>query len=55
MFEIQLFSFKKDYDGFWLDILSVDIFGDFDRSLFMAGKRNSQWFLEMFFIRITPR
>ena len=55
MFEVDLLSFTKDYEGFWFNVLSVDTFGDFDRSLFMIGKREDTWFLELFFIRIFPR
>ena len=55
MFEIQLCTFSKDYDGFWFEIFNVDNGGDFDRALFMIGKRESTWFLELFFVRITPR
>lgn len=55
MFEIQLCTFSKDYDGFWFDILNIDNGGDFDRALFAIGKRESTWFLELFFVRITPR
>ena len=55
MFEIQLFSFFKNYEGFGLSILNVDDGGDFDRSLFWVGNREGTWFLELFFVRITPR
>jgi len=55
MIEVQLCSFTKDYEGFWLDIFSVDTYGDFDRSLFLIGKRYDTWFLELFFLRVTPR
>jgi len=55
MFEIQLCSFIKDDLGFWFNILSVDNYGDFDRSLFMLGYDGYGWFLELFFVKITPR
>lgn len=55
MFKIDIFTFTKDYDGFWLEILNIDTYGGFDRSLFMIGKNCHFWFLELFFIRITPR
>lgn len=55
MFEVQLCTFIKDYEGFWFDIFSVDTYGDFNRSLLAIGKKCDTWFLELFFVRITPR
>lgn len=54
-FKIQLCNFTKDYEGFCFEIFSVDNYGDFDRSLFLIGKRYDTWFLELFFLRIAPR
>ena len=55
MFEIQLCTLSKDYDGFWFEIFNVENGGDFDRALFMIGKREDTWFLELFFMRVFPR
>ena len=55
MFEIELCTFTKDYEGFWLNILNIDNGGDFDRALFTLGKREDTWFLDLFFIRLFPR
>ena len=55
MFNIDLLSFMKDDVGFWLSVLNVDNYGDFDRALFLLGKKHDVWFLELFYLRITPR
>jgi len=55
MFNIDLLSFMKDDVGFWLSVLNVDNYGDFDRALFSLGKKQDVWFLELFYLRITPR
>ena len=54
MFQIDLVSFVKNYEGFWLSILAIDTFGSFDRSLFMIGKKDTVWFLDLLYIRILP-
>lgn len=55
MFSIDLLSFMKDDMGFWLSVLNVDNYGDFDRALFSIGKKQDIWFLELFYVRVTLR
>ena len=54
MFKLELLTFENNYDGFYVSLLAIDTYGDSDRSMFMLGKRDSDWFLEIFYLRITP-
>jgi len=52
MFEIQLCSFTKDYEGFWFSIFSVGISGEREKCLFAIGKDEDAWYFDLCFARI---
>jgi len=53
MFEIQLCSFKKDYEGFWFSVFSVGVDGKRERCLFSIAKDEDAWYFDLCFAWIV--
>ncbi len=52
MFNIQLCTFTKDYEGVRFSVFSVGITGERERCLFAIAKDEDAWYFDIFFLRI---